>query len=445
MTGKHRCEPSLWVPAAWARLAAITLTVASCTTLATGSTWYVAPGAGGLGNAWASPTNLQFALLNAVTGDDIYLLQGTYAAPAQGFLIDRQLQLYGGFAGWESTPTQRNGGPSILDGGGSSKHVVRLVIANLPSGTPALLDRFHIRGGNASGAAPDDVGGGVYVKGSDVYLIDCFIHSNSALNKGGGIFVDGHLDTLLGGTILNLKRCELTDNIAANGTGTAIGGGIYAKWVVAQVASTAFGTNSAEFRGGGAFIEDLPANTSFKFDDCDFWANTVTSSGGAICLGTGGSGLSSTYIYSCSFSDNYSTTNQAGRAIYCDTSGTFLTYANIRNSIVWYSYNSPLNTQPPIFGNTTVNWSDVETPPHGFAVWPGTGNILADPLFANHGTGRLRIQATSPCIDVGSSANMGPDGLDLDSDGNTTEPTPLDIEGNARVNGGQVDMGAHER
>ncbi|UCC32668.1 MAG: hypothetical protein JSU86_10365, partial [Phycisphaerales bacterium] len=72
----------------------------------------------------------------------------------------------------------------------------------------------------------------------------------------------------------------------------------------------------------------------------------------------------------------------------------------------------------------------------------GIGNINAAPTFADSdgpdnilGTidDNLRLAAGSPCIDAGDNAALPPDTSDLDRDGNTTEPTPLDLDGAPRV------------
>jgi hypothetical protein len=78
--------------------------------------------------------------------------------------------------------------------------------------------------------------------------------------------------------------------------------------------------------------------------------------------------------------------------------------------------------------------------------WSGTGNIDADPRFVRDpdpgtdgewGTGDddygdLRLQLTSPAIDAGDNTAPGPVGV-------TT-----DLDGNLRIQGGTVDMGAYE-
>jgi hypothetical protein len=68
----------------------------------------------------------------------------------------------------------------------------------------------------------------------------------------------------------------------------------------------------------------------------------------------------------------------------------------------------------------------------------------------------LQLLSSSPCIDAGDNAAVPADMLDLDGDGNTTEPLPFDLSGWARfvndplipdTGSGTppiVDMGAYE-
>ncbi|MCP3918832.1 MAG: hypothetical protein GY711_25065 [bacterium] len=92
-----------------------------------------------------------------------------------------------------------------------------------------------------------------------------------------------------------------------------------------------------------------------------------------------------------------------------------------------------------MLANTTLNW--------------GPGNIDAEPLF--NGPHRFLLPG-SPCIDAGDNAAILADLGDIDGDGDTREPVPLDVALDARRtddpgapdtgNGSTpiVDMGAKE-
>jgi hypothetical protein len=71
----------------------------------------------------------------------------------------------------------------------------------------------------------------------------------------------------------------------------------------------------------------------------------------------------------------------------------------------------------------------------------GVGNFSDDPLFVDadgaddiFGTedDDLHLSPGSPCIDSGSNWFVLPDRTDLDEDGDTDEPTPLDLDGEGR-------------
>ncbi len=62
----------------------------------------------------------------------------------------------------------------------------------------------------------------------------------------------------------------------------------------------------------------------------------------------------------------------------------------------------------------------------------------------------MRLSPGSPCIEAGSDIAVPTDAADLDEDGNTAEPTPLDIDSHPRFTDGDcdgiaiIDMGAYE-
>jgi parallel beta-helix repeat protein len=96
-------------------------------------------------------------------------------------------------------------------------------------------------------------------------------------------------------------------------------------------------------------------------------------------------------------------------------------YATVYNSIIWGNDTSILLRDG---AEITVTYSDVQTS----TVWPGVGNMNADPQFWMPAAFDYRLRATSPCTD-------------------TADPTvapATDIRGVTRHYGAGVDMGAFE-
>lgn len=79
----------------------------------------------------------------------------------------------------------------------------------------------------------------------------------------------------------------------------------------------------------------------------------------------------------------------------------------------------------------------------------GTGSanvpqVVRLPNLNDDDFGDLRMQQDSPTIGQGSNALLPADEFDLDDDGNTTEPLPVDLDGNTRITNGTVDLGPYE-
>lgn len=82
---------------------------------------------------------------------------------------------------------------------------------------------------------------------------------------------------------------------------------------------------------------------------------------------------------------------------------------------------SPVLKKNCVYGNTSSNYSGLSQ---------GVGDISVDPLFVNRSGGNYHIQPTSPCVNAGD--NMA------------VRLAWSDIDGQSRIYGSQVDMGADE-
>ena len=170
---------------------------------------YVKSGATGNGNSWTSASgDLQAIINESSNGDQIWVAAGTYIPNRQinslnviasgsrnnAFVVSKNIQLYGGFAGLETDIDEREGSDNqtILSGAvgsGNSYHV--LLFAN---GCDALFDGFTITGGNADGNTPvvingkeyrQNVGGGILIMHSSPRINNVIIRDNSAVHGGG--------------------------------------------------------------------------------------------------------------------------------------------------------------------------------------------------------------------------------------------------------------------
>ena len=197
------------------------------------------------------------------------------------------------------------------------------------------------------------------------------------------------------GTQAKVSGCTIT-----NGNDT-YGGGIYCNSSSPTITNCVIHGNRASYGAGIYCYGSSPTITN-----AIIYGNTATYFGGGICCNT-----SSPMITNCTIYGNES--EEGGGVYYHDSFGT------VTNSIIWG------NTPQGLYlysGNPVVTYSDIQ------GGYSGTGNINANPLFADAANADYHLQANSPCIDAGT---------------NTVAPD-TDFEGDPRPQGLDNDMGADE-
>jgi len=368
---------------------------------------------------------VQAALDAAMPGDEIVLAPGTYResliAPATGDVTIRSSDPYD----LDVVNTTILSGDLDDDGIGDSRI---LTITDIPEDSTFTVDGLTFTDGYS-----DQEGGAIYFASFEASLE---IHrSNFVRNRAA----------LEGGAVSTTWRtyAVITESTFRHNTSPLTGGAVYAKGDLYQVYNCAFLGNRSGFGAlspCGSFFSGaaMPADVV----GCTFVGNTSDEVGAiGFCGRTG-------RVINCTFSENYSGTlesSAAGRYFSLSVSGSIVGgFITVTNSIVDIQ-----RTQLPFNTGITVNDS-IALP-----FWPGERTAIADPLFVrrpsdggdgwgddpatpgideslNDDFGDLRLMPGSPAIDIGDSNLSLPDIFDLDRDGDTAEPMPVDLDLNDR-------------
>ncbi|GEM_PF-1092979 len=461
------------------------------------------------GNSWANAyTDLQTAIADASSGDEIWVAKGTYTPGTtreDSFTLKNRVEIYGGFAGTETSREQRDweNNETILSGeigdttdnSDNSYHVV-LASSTTPN---TVLDGFTITGGNAN-RSPNNNGGGILNTNGSPTFTNLLIKDNSASSRGGGIYNGNSIASFTnitfsnnsasqGGGIYNISSSSIfTDVNFSENSASSRGGGIYNEDSNPNLTNVDFKNNSASSQGGGIYNDDSsPSLTNVNFED-----NTSENGGGiynfrdsdpritnttfSFNLAGGGNG-GAIYNNGSSRSSNNSNpviTNSLfqgnsssfdGGAIYNDiytditiNNSTFTKNNSVNGGAIFSVESTSDLARPSITINNSILWdnqaniSDNEIGGTTAVVshsiveggYPGTGNKQDDPLFVDPANGNFELQASSPGTDMGNNDLLPADVDDLDDDADTTEKIPFDLDGNPRIVNAIVDMGAYE-
>jgi FG-GAP-like repeat len=379
--------------------------------------------------------SLRQAILDANSGDTINFdpgLAGGTLVLTSGELNITQSVTIDGF-------TNANGTPDLtIDAVGQSR-VFDLTAGSISARFDGLVmaNGYAAAGGN--GGAIDTAQGDV------VYVSNSRLTDNSAGGKGGAIFVAG-----FGGGLV-LLNSTIDHNYAAVG-----GGGIYGNLATLNIANSTLSGNSTGPLGVGGGVYDH--STALNLYNATLAGNSAYAGGGIENTGT-------LYAYDSTLTGNLAHTTGG-----IDSAAGDLTLINsiaagnhgqhnddISGGNLYFRGNNVLGSSPAAGSINTSKGSYIQIDPTkelgkvfgSLGYNPDTGVFSG--VLADNG-GPIKTVAINPfgtaagvTYNAGSNAALPPDRLDLNTNGNITEPLPVDARGFSRVVGGTVDIGAFEQ
>jgi hypothetical protein len=453
--------------------------------------YYAKPGGATSGScdSWVNACDLQYALISATTDAEIWVQKGMYLPGStvnSTFRLRNGVALYGGFIGteviraerdWEDNLTVLSGdlaGNDTVDANGivhdanspgaivepNAYHVVTGGLLANPIDETAVLDGFIVTAGYANDTQTTEgmLGGGFYNENGSPTIHHVNFWGNWVRDAGGGayngnnntqtlaltdvIFKNNHANSRGGGLSneannLTLDRVTFSGNQAVNGGGCEIRGNGNA-----LVTNTDFIGNAATSvinydRGGGLYVSQGGSAhlvlTNVKFSGN--FARVSYGYGGGASIQSGGTAT----LTNLTFSGNFAGAQGGGLENYLATT-------TVVNSIFWGNVAGASDPQISS-ASIPVSYSDVQ---QTSGVFPGTGNINADPLFVSPVAaasapttgGDYHLQITSPAIDAGNNAAVT---ATTDLDG---YPRRIDVPSVPDSGSGTppiVDMGAYEK
>jgi uncharacterized repeat protein (TIGR01451 family) len=283
-------------------------------------------------------------------------------------------------------------------------------IFNVTSGT-VNIDGLTIANGNVGGG-----GGGIMNRGI-LTLNATAVSGNTSSNSGGGIQNDG------GNASASLT---LINSTVSGNTTSSFGAGIlstgYQGSATLNIINSTISGNTGPSFGGGVYNDGNSGTATLTSTNSTISGNAGSTGGGIFNFGNGGTATLT--LRNTILSDNQALNASSGPDIY-NSIGTVSGSNNIIQTSTGYtiSGSNNLNVDPKLQKD-------------------GTGALV---LKNNGGsTQTLLLLPSSPAINAGSNANLPADTFDLDGDGDTAEPLPVDQRGFARIVNTTVDIGAVE-
>lgn len=268
---------------------------------------------GGDGLSWGTAYNdLQSALGDAMTGDEIWVAEGTYTPTtdpndrAAAFQLVNGVGLYGGFAGTETLRSERDfeNNVTILSGDLNDDDLPGFVnvtdncyhvVNGTNTGSATIVDGFTIRGGNVDSGEPpaNGIGSAVYISTGSPQFHNCRFENNLTMIVPQELRAGAGAIGLENGADPDFVNCRFIGNHAA------LAGAVFARpGASARFVDCMFLDNTSD-ENAGAVTHDETGAGVMAFSRCVFVGNQATGDGGAVTI----VGHTSTFV-KCDFIDN---------------------------------------------------------------------------------------------------------------------------------------------
>ncbi|MBK1818069.1 tandem-95 repeat protein [Luteolibacter yonseiensis] len=377
------------------------------------------------GTSWLNAyTSLSRALENAETADEIWVTGGTHTpVSAPNFNLNGAVNLFGGFAGTETTRSQRNPltHPTILHAVGTNP-VFYAATPDSDSGLSSAIDGFTI--GDSTGPAT------IYHAGVIIAYRNCVFRNNAGYlgnfqsqvqyenceftGNTGNLFIVDRSTVTLGNSRIH-DNTTSSDLLTSSNESTVVISDtvVNGNTIAGAFIRSGSGTGAhltvlrSAFRGnttGGAIIANNTAGTCVI--EGSLFAKNIAS-GGMATLQNSGS-LSMTFS---TVADNRGGSFGGGLYTYRQAAST------IKNSIFWgnrgtratstseqHQLGDPAGTDG--MGTVTVGQSIIESVPTPLSSYNANNNMSFYPLFVDPSAGDYHLSPNSPAAITSNASNM---------------------------------------
>lgn len=374
------------------------------------------------GTSWANAyTSLESAITAFTSANEIWVAAGTYkptgTARTSTFSMKNAIKMYGGFNGTETELSQRNpkNNITILSGdvNGNDNATITAtettrqdnlyhVLTARANVKDVVIDGFTISGGNANGptlttgAASAQYyhtrGGAIYINpytsgdNVTVYITNCILEKNSATDTGvaAGYYAGGVSNQSFR---LEFDSCIVRNNFSGTNSQILIAG------------ATGYGWGATSIIKNSLFHN----NTSSSGASCLYLSASTANSGTVLGINVS--------VINCTFSNN---SGVNGNVIRTDNGAN--TY--VKNSILYGNGSS-----------TPINYTGLGG--------PGLTNTISE-------GGQISGINSNPLLNANFTLQSGSPAIDAGNNGLLVSGMSLDLNGNTRIVGTNVDLGAYE-